>query len=509
MNLPVYLRLLRPVHAAVWTAFLTVFFISIGESWFKLAPATSRLLGLAIGMPFIFGFCLANAAHAAMHRPFFPLLPDGLRRLRRATIITLLITAPLMSAGVAWAQKLPFVAELGLAAALLSLPLTNPRRLMSSFSSSWTVRIFGAGCLGYVLFREQLAPAMRLAPGIFLLGGCGVAFICLKRTFASHYLRQRAGTPYNSINGYFLGAFNFRAGQRFQEEIRQELARRRSFKPLPGRDWTVRRVGSDVWSWMQVFQHAAFAVRSNGSYLRSQSSLIVVGVFYVLMLPLLGLVDGGKDGANAFTLAHYWSILANFGSYNITAAGSARPSGLGFMPVLLQAGFCAALSQFVIRPQLAYPISRLQLARVVFGQSLVQLALALVLPAFIFFLISLAAQVISGHFLPALGLPPLLMLDFGLLPLLPLLACAGSARSSIRRILLVLPVVFAILIVTFTHTLWRDWILTVPGFAFIILAIAATLLLLRSRLIRHYGTCDLTDELGLNNLTGSSFAFRR
>jgi hypothetical protein len=509
MNPRTYLRLLHPVHAVVWTAFLTGFLISFGVSWFKLAPATSRLLGLAIGMPFVFGLCLATTAHAAMHRPFFLLLPDGLRRVRRATIITLLIVAPLMSAGVARFQNLPFIAELGLAAALLSLPLTNPRGLMVKFSSSWAVRIFGAGCLCYVLFKEQLAPAMQAAPWIFLLGGLGIAFICLQHAFAPQGLRQRAQTPYNSVGGYFLGVLNFRASRRYQEEIRQEIGRRRTFEPLPGQDWTVRRVGPDVWSWMQVFRHATFAVGRKGSYLRSQYSVVVVLVFYVSLLPLFGIFDGGTGRAHSFTLADYWSFLANFGSYDIAATGSAHTSGLTFLTVLLQAGFCATVSQFVIRPQLAYPISRLQLARVVFSQSLVQLALALVLPAFTLFLISLAGQIISGHFLPALGLPPLLLLDFGLLPLLPLLACAGSARSSIRRILLVLPVVFAIFIVACTRSLWRDRILTLPGLALILLVTATTLLLLRSRLIRHYGTCDLTEELGFNNLTGSSFASRR
>ena len=101
-----------------------------------------------------------------------------------------------------------------------------------------------------------------------------------------------------------------------------------------------------------------------------------------------------------------------------------------------------------------------------------------------------------------LGLPSLVAFDLGVLPLLPLLTCAGAARTSTRRILLALPVACALVALSVTRTMWSGQILTLRGLALVALATTATLLLLRWRLRQHYRGCDLTSEIGIGALTG-------
>jgi len=153
-------------------------------------------------------------------------------------------------------------------------------------------------------------------------------------------------------------------------------------------------------------------------------------------------------------------------------------------------------------PKLTYPISRDRQARVVYGLMLLQLAIALFVPASALFLASLVGQIISNRFLPALGLPGVSALMVPLLVLLPLiLSIVPFARSYWRLI------GYIISIVLFNYLndlrwLWIPFALTPLGVAGILILAAAGLELLRRRLLRHYLSCDLLGSSGLGNFMG-------
>ncbi|MFZ1056772.1 MAG: hypothetical protein WAN79_13955, partial [Opitutaceae bacterium] len=149
-----------------------------------------------------------------------------------------------------------------------------------------------------------------------------------------------------------------------------------------------------------------------------------------------------------------------------------------------------------------YPISRNRLARVVYGLMLVQLAIALFVPASALFLASLVGQIISSRFLPAYGLPGVSTLMIPLLVLLPLiLSIVPFARSYWRLIGYIISIVlFSCLYDLRWH--WIPFALTPLGVAAILILAAAGLALLRRRLLRHYRSCDLLDSGGLGNFMG-------
>ena len=489
MNLRIYLRLLHPVHTVLWTWVYTAGGIGVGVVTFPGDNFNQFLVGVTTLLPLLFGLCVASAAHAAMHRPFFPLLPGGIRHLRRATLLTLALVAPLMAAGVASFSPVPFVAVLGLAAALLALPLTNPRSSRLNLRPGWSSLVIAGYVIFVVFCRAKLDAALHAAPWAFLLGGGAVAAWCFHRGFSPRHVRARAEIPYNSIAGGFLAYANFSAAQRHRQEVAQHRTRLAPGITFEGHDWPVRLVGADTRSWMRVFRHATFGRNRRHSYLKGQFLLTLTAVFYAAVIPLLGFVSSRAERESAFNFTHYWQALAGL------STPEWFPTGFGSIYILLlQTGICATLALMEIRPQLPYPIARRRIARVVFAHAVGQISLALFLPTLAFFLLSLIGQIMASHYQPGLGLFSLTALALGWLPLLPLLACTSHVRSAAGRILLAAPTGVTMLMATVTKAEWSAAILTLPGLGLVAVTTTATFLLLRWRITRHYQTCDLNNE---------------
>ena len=117
MTLRTYLRFLRPVRSLLVIAFYTFVASSFGRSLFRLNEATSLFLALSTALPLMLGIAIAGAAHEPMHRPFFLLLPDGLRHLRNTTLLAVVVFACAVTCAVAYVEpSVPPFATLGLVA---------------------------------------------------------------------------------------------------------------------------------------------------------------------------------------------------------------------------------------------------------------------------------------------------------------------------------------------------------------------------------------------------------
>jgi hypothetical protein len=121
------------------------------------------------------------------------------------------------------------------------------------------------------------------------------------------------------------------------------------------------------------------------------------------------------------------------------------------------------------------------------------------LPATGVFLVSLLGQIVSGQFLPGCGLPGIVALDLALAIGLPLLACVGSIRGSVGRVLWAVPVALGIIIAAPTRIYWMPYVLTVPGMAVATLTTSVAVGLLWLSLRRHYRTCDLFSDAPMFN----------
>ena len=126
MNLRTYLRFLRPVRSLLVIALFLEAAYLWAHSVFHVDGATARFLALTTALPLLLGIVIAGAAREPMHRPFFLLLPGGPRRLRKATLLALAVSAFAVTFGVACIEPSvsPF-ATLGLAAGLIALPGIN------------------------------------------------------------------------------------------------------------------------------------------------------------------------------------------------------------------------------------------------------------------------------------------------------------------------------------------------------------------------------------------------
>lgn len=498
MKLLVYLRFLRPLRSLVFIAISVGMApdISWGGSAHHLETATALFIVLTVALPLMLGLFIAGAAHEPMHRPFALLLPGIQRRQRAAAGYSMLVAAFATTCVVSWLfPASTATATFGLASTLIALPCLSQHRQPGIIS---LLAAFFVWALVRVFVGAKLAMAMAAVPWLFFFGGLTISIASLVRGFSRESLRVRTRIPFTSPQTNFCSTlFYGRSGNRMRAEMRAARNPQKADPSAAGRDWTVRSVGADTWSWMRVFSHTVYGPSRRLSPLNLRFSLVFVLAFYAALLPLLGFL-----GRAPFTISEYWNELANLGALGSGYAylgPAARP------PLLFQAGFCVLFSLGFARPQLAYPIARRRLADVVFGLSLTQLCSALILPALSVFGPCLVGQLVSNHFMPGLGLPSLVALDLGLLPLLPLLACAGAARYSARRILLGAPVAVAIFAVTVTHAMWSRWILSAPGLALVTVATAITLLLLRWRIRHHYRTCDLLDELGSDTLSVHRF----
>jgi len=496
MTLRTYLRFLRPVRCLLVIAFYTftasAFF---GHALFHFDPVTSRFLALATVLPLMIGIAIAGAAHEPMHRAFFLLLPDGAHRMRNATLLAVAVFACAVTCVVALAEpSVPPFATLGLAAGLIAVFCIDRHQSFAGLGA-WAVAFWG-----WVLFNltvgRLLRPAMIAAPWAFLLGGLTLAAIGLTVGFSRRHLRQRGEVLFVSIQSIvFSHLFRPHVMARWTEEVALYRSRLSKGFFAAGRDWSIRSVGSSTWAWMHVFWHAFAGRRRHNNFLRSQLTTVAP----VFAGGLAGLIITGILMGPSHAMPDYWRILATMAAPENMLPTSAEAGFVWIAGGVMQAGAAAFSLLMILPPQLAYPISRERLARVVFGLSLVQLAVALALPATAVFLLSLLGQIATGHFWPGGGLPGIVALDLALAVCLPWLACAGSFSHPAVRVLWAIPVAGALLTAVITRGSWTPLVLTVPGSIATVAVASASVSLLWLCLRRHYRTCDLFSNPGMLN----------
>jgi len=489
MNPRAYLRLLRPVRSLLGICSFGLIAFGAANVVFHCDWPTSHLLGLTVSLPLILGFFLGGAAHEPMHRPFILLLPDGPRQLRNATAIALLLCAAVVTGLAARAAlRVPLAAVFGLAAGLIALPCADRRHRGRGFA--W---LFGA-LLAWGLFCSFAAPLLRpallAAPAAFCVGGLGLAAASLRYGFSRQDLRARANLPFRPLQSLVVPIRVDGA------RLEREFVRQCSDSPS-GRDWNVKRVGSTTRAWMAVDRHAM-----SGGYPRwCRSPMLLLWVVILaeyLGLPLLGFLFAGKASAAA-----YGSCLAQWAAIRIDLSGIPSASRLAGLMTSMSAGIPPLLTLIVAinfpLPKLAYPLSRDRLARVVYGLMLLQLGIALVVPASALFLASLVGQFCSHRFLPAFGIPGVSALTLPLLALLPLILSLVPFSRSYRRFA---GYIAAVVLLSILNDFRRQWIplaLSPLGLAGVLILAAAGLVLLRWRLRRHYRTCDLLDSSSFGN----------
>ena len=489
MTLRTYLRFLRPVRSMLGIALCWVIISDCEPSWFHFDSATSWFLALATALPLLLGFAVAGAAHEPMHRAFFPLLPDGPQRLRRAALLAVAVFAFAVTCAVAYVEpSVPPFASFGLAGGFIALPCINRHRLLEGAAGA--IGTIGGWMIFNLTAGGLLRPAMKAAPWAFLLGGFVVAAASLAWGFSRRHLRQRTESLFISLqSSVFSYLFHPRLTARLTEEIALCRNRRAKKDPPVSRDWPMRSVGSSTRAWMRVFWHAFAGRRRRNNFLTIQLTLIAPVI--------IGGVIMGLSFGNSHTASDYWQSLAA-----LTSSAPTRPHASAASPNwiwggLMQAGAAAFSFLMVPPPQLAYPISRERLARVVFGLSLVQLAAALTLPGTVIFLLSLLGQTGSGHFLPGYGLPRIVAIDLVLAVGLPLLACTDLFGHSVLRLFWAVLVVIAIFVAVPACIYGMPHVLTFSGIAVAALVASLSVGFLWLCLRRHYRTCDLIPTPGL------------
>jgi hypothetical protein len=395
----------------------------------------------------------------------------------------------------------PF-ATLGLVAGLIALPCIDRHQRLRELDAwtigldAWTIAFFG-----WIFFSLTvgglLRPAMIAAPWAFLLGGFALSATSLTWGFSRRHLHQRAETLFVSTQSIFFSClFHPRLmAQRMEEVALNHSHRAKTGFPL-SRDWSVRSVGLSTVAWMRVFWHTFAGRRRRSNCFTFLLFLATPVIVSGLIFPLINESLFG----HSYTVSDYWQSLAALAApESILSKPPMAVEDWFLLGGFMQAGAAVASMLMTLPPQLAYPISRERLARVIFGLRLVQLAIALALPATAVFLLSLLGQIASGHFLPGYGLPSIVALDLALAIGLPLLACAGSFSRPAVRILWAAPVEIATLIAVLARGSWMPYVLTVPGSMATALVASANVGLLWLCLRRHYRTCDLFSDPGLFN----------
>jgi hypothetical protein len=482
MSLRQYFRLLRPFRSLrflLLAGFLLVPFSLINreQRGSGAALCVVLFLWLALGL----GLWLANAAHEMMHQPWFMVLPGGLRGIRRLTITGVLLSAAAL-AGLAVLAGSPFSpwAAFGLAAALLALPLTS-RHLPANLTWPLCFVLIWGG-LFFCAFRGWLPRAMMAAPAAFLLGGLLVAAAAIARGFSRAHLRQRASTALRRLDD--AGDAQVIPGLS-REQLRQmpESARR-----MRGWSVSIRPVTGSIWSWMRVL------ALGNPVY-AAKSWWAMVGGMCLLMHLAYPFLEHFRDvwPPGGFDAARYWARLAGMAAVEPTGKGSS----LIFFSLML-----ASASLTLVRPALAFPLSRVRLARAVFGLTLVQWAVPWSLVILMGWLTSLLGQAMAGSFLPGGGLPVmaaqygapavLLLLILCLTAEKPALAlgAAGPGRSLEQG--LVFGLVFALFSgLDSSRHHWLPVALTPLGAAVIVVFGVGGVALLWRCVHRHYRGCDL------------------
>jgi len=423
----------------------------------------------------------------------------------------LVCTTAITSASAWLFPAVPPPAVFGIAAALLALPILNRRRHVArSRALHVAVNLFGLqfplmGVIGWALFMwigaHRLVPAMVAVPWLFFAGGIAAAAGLLQLGFARTNLRERAETPFFSPNATWRALFSPPIMARHRDETRRHLVRCDSGHPqattMPGRDWTVAAVGPRTRDWLQVLWHAGYGATRRGSFLHAQRLIFLVMLSYAFVMPAMGFMFALLDH-RPFGFSGYLGSLAALSSADLGAVNSTAQFGSAFVSLLLFVGFTFALALgSQLRPQLAYPVSRERLARVSFSNALLQLVFALAIPSAALQFAALIGQLASGRFLPALGVPPLLLLDMAFIPILLLVASAARLPHAAARIPTFVALAAIACALAASRSLWAESVLRVPVFLGIMLTTTGALQLLWWQTRRHFRTCNLVAEAAL------------
>ena len=500
MNWRVDLRLLRPARVPI-LAGITLITVLLVLAACGLAWAHAALfIACIVHLPLLLGAGIATPLHATMHRPFFALLPGGLRRMRRMAVASytlLAVLGTLAACGIEAAAPAPAV--FGLAIGLLTLACANRRQggLPDGQRSLLNVMagpVTGAGTSLGLLFATSVAPrllaAMQAAPVLFLVAGTGSAATTIALGFSRRMQRERAMTPYFATTAitWTTPIFLWKP----QEQLGPE-ARHGTCGPGPGRESRGDAVGPRLRDWLRVLDY-----QRPTSFGRIQIRALFTMVFFVsgctVACGALGILSPHRPG-------HPAGILTTLA--NLTADTLARSDE--FFPTLTMIGVIVIMFIIVLiplgfsRPLLAYPLARARLAQVVFAHTGRHMLASLLVSIAAFWTCSLIGQLATGRPNPLLGLPAVARLGLTLAPLLPLLALKAYAdRSAALNLAARVPgyVVSLGVALAVTATLheWRDCLLAPAGIltSAVVTTIAAGLL--RRRIARHYRSCDLTQE---------------
>lgn len=492
MNLRVYLRLFRPVCSLTVTVIYTM--TAAGEGYlFHLDFKAERFLACAVALPLLLGVSLAGAVHEPMHRSFILLLPNATHVLRRVTVAALSVFAVFVTLVTALVDPaIPPPATFGLACALLALPCIDRHKHLFGFGGM--VAAFAAWLLMNAFIGAILPAAMTAAPSAFCAGGIAISIAAIAIGFSRATLRERIEFYWCSMAGCFALIFDRQTTARHRREWRLSLERRGSRTVKRGRDWSVHSVGNSTVEWMRVLLHGFLGRQRNGSFFRALLYFAGMLALYIFGMPFLFRLLGHLVPKLPAPPA-YWETLAHF-TGPISTPGHNLPLTMITMMALLQPGFAGILATSIIRPQVPYPISRERIARTVFGLSLLQLGVALLIPGTVLFLASLLGQFLSGRIAADYGLHSVVGIDLMLAVSLPLLSCSGTFKQSAARLLWSILIGATITVAAVLRDHWIPAALTVPGLLIAMLSIAGAIGLLWLSLQRQYRAHDLLFEPG-------------
>ncbi|HEY3754699.1 MAG TPA: hypothetical protein VGL42_00975 [Opitutaceae bacterium] len=445
-------------------------------------PGYHICLVLIVWLPMTLSGCLVGAARELMHHPLILLLPDGLRRFRNYTVISVALVSGAFAGvfALAGAPISPWAA-FGLVAGMLAVPCVIRR---SGFL--WQGTIFlGWAFLLYLAGAGILGPSLAEYPLEFFFGGVAVAALSIMDGFSPRLLRTRIETPFRAPQSVFWGAPARGALQKFYG------------RGPRGRDWAPLAIAGSTWSWMCALKHCTAGRRRHGSLFYWVTWVVLPTGVCALVLPTFSRLNGD------LSVGKYWATLAHLASLSPAPKPPGMDDGVNDLVWAVFPLFAGILS-FVAtpRPAIVVPISRERLARALFGLGLVKSANTWLATTIPIFAISLFGQCMSGRFLPGLGLPMLAAFAGSVIVLMQvLLNFVFLARRIAGPIVQSFPGIFVVMffIVLLAPIVWlgiqRDrwlpYVLTPLGVAALVVVGAASVALLWRNLRRHYLTCDL------------------
>lgn len=479
MSPRLYLRLLRPGWNLLWAAMMG-FGVTRFPMLLRHTPVgLANWLSVAYAIPLFWGFVIANAAHAGMHRPFFLVLPDGLARVRRVTLRAVVVSAALFSAFATWwSRPKPSIADVGLIVAALTWPLMSRR-------DGRSLLLMTAPIFVIIVAANEIHAAVRHAPIACLLVCAVVTVVAWRLAFRPADVRERAWQPYNSSGPGFGAITHQAATRRFLQEAHQARVERGQTKPERKRP--LPRFTGTTWSWAKMVSHAmgrfGFPVRQ----------LAMAALFCAESVVLAGI----SIPVRHVGWAGFWQILAAYGQ----TTRSGPNDNTGFAGIGLS---CVALGLLAIvllptSPRTVYPLPRQRIGKVVFALQCANIVVSAAAAALGLWIICLAGQIATGAWLPDLGITAQLAFATAALPLLPIVALLQTIRRNYVRLGLAVAAGLALALLAATRPWWIGWLLTPIGLATAGIAIAASFTLLHAVTVRYYRRCDLLDDMRMSN----------